>query len=134
MGWLDAALFEAESIVICYANVEDAKRWWVATFACQPLDVPEYWDCVLPSDVALTLPWFDEPTILLSSRAEIERANMELPRDPPILFCKKLKKAQEYLTSRGAACGPILDGRDTEYFEIRDPEDNVIEICREPGS
>jgi hypothetical protein len=32
------------------------------------------WDCRPPSDVALQLPGHDAPTILLSSRAEVEQA------------------------------------------------------------
>jgi len=30
------------------------------------------------------------------------------------------------------AAGPIEDGWGTEFFEIRDVENNVIEICKEP--
>ena len=49
-----------------------------------------------------------------------------------IVFCSKAKKAHEYLQGRGAAPGPIQEGGGTEFFEVRDPEGNVIEICKEP--
>jgi hypothetical protein len=49
-----------------------------------------------------------------------------------IIFCSKLKKAHEYLRGRGAAAGPIQDSGGAEFFEVRDPEGNVIEICKEP--
>lgn len=49
-----------------------------------------------------------------------------------MIFTNKLKKAHEYLRSRGATPGPIQDGGGTQFFEIRDPEGNIIEICKEP--
>jgi len=35
-------------------------------------------------------------------------------------------------SSRGVPVGPIQDGGDTEFFEIRDSEGHLIEICKEP--
>src|SRR5258708_36433793 len=120
------ALFSADSIVICCANVEAAKRWWTEFFDCKPAKVPADWDQSLPSDVALRLPGYDEPTILLNNRAEVQRAGLGLPTDRPILFCGKIKRAHEYLEGRGASPGPIQEGGGTQFFEVRDPEGNVI--------
>jgi catechol 2,3-dioxygenase-like lactoylglutathione lyase family enzyme len=51
----------------------------------------------------------------------------------PILFTKNINKARDYVSSRGTAVGPIeRDAQGTAYFEIRDPEGNVIEVCEEP--
>lgn len=51
----------------------------------------------------------------------------------PILFTKNIHKARDYVSSRGAAVGPIeRDAQSTPYFEIRDLEGNVIEVCEEP--
>lgn len=51
----------------------------------------------------------------------------------PLLFTKNVKKARDYVSSRGAAAGPIeRDAQGTPYFEIRDLEGNVIEVCEEP--
>src|ERR1051326_7547926 len=86
----------------------------------------------LPSDVVLKLPGHDEPIIVLIDRAEVQRAGLALPTDRPILFCGKIKRAHEYLEGRGASPGPIQDGGGTQFFEVRDPEGNVIEVCREP--
>jgi hypothetical protein len=126
------ALFHTDSIVLCCADVEAAKRWWIEMFDCQAAKPPADWDCPLPSDVALTLPGSAQPAILLCSRAEVERAGYSRPHEHPIVFCGKVKKAHEYLAGKGAAPGPIQDGGGTQFFEIRDPEGIAIEVCKEP--
>jgi hypothetical protein len=126
------ALFRTDSIVLSYTNVEAAKKWWIDAFDCKVVKVPSDWDNQLPSDVALKLPGYDVPTILLNSRAEVEQAGFDKPS--PVasdIFCDKLKKAHEELSSRGIGPGPIQDGGDMQFFEIRDLEGNLIQICKE---
>lgn len=123
-------LFRTDSIVLCCSNVEAAKNWWIDVFNCTEVKVPEDWDNPLASDVALRLPG-EEPSILLSDRAEVQRAGVEVPGTVPVIFCNRLKKAYEYLNNRGVAVGPIQDGGTTQFFEIRDLEENQIEICEE---
>jgi len=62
--------FNADSITLSYSNLEAAKKWWIDAFDCKVAKVPSDWDNRLPSDVALRLPGYDEPTILLCSKAE----------------------------------------------------------------
>jgi len=127
-----APVFSTDSITLSYSNLETAKQWWINAFDCKVAKVPSYWDNSLPSDVALKLPGQDEPSILLSSKAEIEQAGFD--RTSPVvsdIFCDKLKKAHEQLSGRGANPGPIQDGGDMEFFEIRDIEGNLIQICKE---
>jgi len=51
----------------------------------------------------------------------------------PLLFTSNIKKAKDFLNSRGAGLGEIEQGaQGTHYFEIRDPEGNVIEVSEEP--
>jgi hypothetical protein len=126
-------LFYTDSVTLAYSDVESAKRWWVETFGCKAAKVPSDWDCPLPSDVALQLPGHDAPTILLNAKAEVEQAGYD--RQSPlasVIFCEKIKKGHEQLASRGALVGPIQDGADTQFFEIRDTEGNVIQVCKEP--
>ena len=86
-----------------------------------------------PSDVALSLPGDSEPTILLSARSEVEEAHFDRPSAvATVIFCDKLKKAYEHLSGRGVLAGPIQDGGDMQFFEIRDTEGHLIEICKEP--
>ena len=124
------ALFWTDSVVLCYSNVEAATDWWIKTFDCEEVNARE--DDPLPSDVALKLPGDPEPRIWLSDRAEVQKAGLQRSDEHPIIFCKKLQKAHEYLSGRGAAPGPIQDGGDTQFFEVRGPEGSVIEICKEP--
>jgi hypothetical protein len=81
----------------------------------------------------LQLPGSDKPTILLCSKVEMEQAGVDA-RQPLAsdIFCDRLKKAHEYLSSRGIGPGPIQDGGDMQFFEIRDPQGNLIQICKEP--
>lgn len=123
------ALFSVDSLAMCYSNVEVAKRWWIEQFECKQMEAPEDWDDPLPSDVALRLPGDDEPTILLSNRREVRDAGFERTNEHPLLFSSKLKKAREHLISKGSAPGLIQDAGGKQFFEVRDPEGNRIEIC-----
>jgi len=126
-------LFYTDSVTLAYSDVESAKRWWIETFGCKLANVPSDWDCPLPSDVALQLPGQDAPTILLNAKAEVEQAGYDRPSSlASVIFCEKLKKGHEQLASRGVLVGPIQDGGDTQFFEIRDTEGNVIQVCKEP--
>ena len=126
-------LFRTDSVVLSYSNVEAAKRWWIDTFGCQVTRVPQDWENPLPSDVALTFPGDSEPTILLNAQSEVEQAHFDRPSPvSTVIFCDKLKQAQEHISSRGVLVGPIQDGGDMEFFEIRDTEGHLIEICKEP--
>ena len=124
-------LFWTDSITLCCSNLPAAKRWWIESFDCKETSVPADWDCVLPSDVALRLPGHDVPTILLSDWTEVRGAGYERSNDHPIIFYNKVTKAHDYLDARGAAPGPIQDGAGPEFFEVRDPGGNVIEVCKE---
>ena len=47
----------------------------------------------------------------------------------PMLFTKKINKMKDVLTARGVETGPIeSDASGTRYFEMCDPEGNVIEV------
>ena len=50
----------------------------------------------------------------------------------PILFTKKLMKMQDVLAARGIPVGTVQrDRQGIRYFEIRDPEGDVIEVVEE---
>jgi hypothetical protein len=124
--------FYTDSLVLTYTSVEAAKQWWIDTFGRKVEKVPAEWDNPLASDVALKFPQDKEPTILLCARSEMEQAKL----DPPsavvsTIFCDNLKKARERLSTRGILVGPMQDGGDTQYFEIRDIEGHLIQVCKE---
>ncbi|HKW26364.1 MAG TPA: hypothetical protein VJN48_11310 [Terriglobales bacterium] len=127
------SLFRTDSVALSYSNIEEAKRWWISAFDCKQVKVPPDWDNQLPSDVALKMAGDSEPTILLSNRAEVTQAGFDRSASTvPVIFSDKLKKAYEHLTRRGVLAGPIQSDGETEFFEVRDSEGNVIEICKEP--
>ena len=82
--------------------------------------------------MALKFPGEDETTILLSAQREVDEAKFDRP-SPVVstIFCEKLKKRRELLCSRGILVGPIQNGGDTQFFEIRDTEGHLIQICKE---
>jgi len=125
--------FRADSIVLGYSDLEAGKQRWIRAFDCKVANTAHDRDNPLPSDVALRLPGSDEPAILLCSKTEIELAHLDagtpLASD---IFCDKLRKAHELLSSRGVNPGAIQDGGDMQFFEVRDPEGNLIQICKEP--
>jgi hypothetical protein len=126
------ALFRTDSLALSYSDLEQAKRWWIDAFECKAMKVPPNWDNQLPSDVALRLQGDHEPTILLSDRAEVERAGFDRSLAVvPVIFSDKLKKAHDHLSGRGVVVGPIQGEASPHFFEIRDIEGNVIEICEE---
>ena len=122
-------LFNTDSLAVSCANLDAVKQWWIRTFGCKETNVPEDWDCALPSDLALRLPGDTEPTILLSDRAEVQHAGYDRPREHAILFTANVKKAYEHLSIKGANPGPIQEQRGPHFFEVLDPEGNIIEIC-----
>jgi glyoxalase/bleomycin resistance protein/dioxygenase superfamily protein len=126
-------LFYTDSVTLAYSDVEGAKRWWIDAFGCKVVKQPSDWDCPLPSDVALRLPGHDAPTILLNAKAEVEQAGYDRPSPlASVIFCEKLNKGHEQLASLGVPVGPLQEGGDTQFFEIRDTEGNVIQVCKEP--
>jgi hypothetical protein len=111
-------LYRADSVALSYSNVEAAKQWWIDTFGCKVVRVPQEWDNPLPSDVALTLPGDSEPTILLSAQSEVEQARFDRPSPVATsIFCDKLKKAHEHLSSRGVLAGPIQDEETCSFLK-----------------
>ena len=125
-------MFHVDSVSIDCTSVDTARQWWIQMFDCRAVKPPENWDNPLPSDVALTLPGYDEPAILLVSEAERRLAGYARSEERPIVFCKKVKKARDFLERKGANPTPIKEQGGAKFFEIQDPEGNTIEICEEP--
>ncbi len=123
--------FSMDFIELEYSNLEAANRWWTENFDCQRT-AHRNCDDPLPGSIALKLPGDEQPSILLVSRAERQKAGYAPPDEHPILFCRKVGKAHHYLTGKGASPGLIEESGGTKHFDIRDPEGNVIEICEEP--
>lgn len=60
-------------------------------------------------------------------------ASADTPADRPMLATGNAQKAREWLIARGVSADAIqTDRQGTRYFEIRDLENNAIEIFEEP--
>ena len=54
------------------------------------------------------------------------------PQSVPVLFSSKLKSTYSALSERGVACTPIQqDSTGRSFFEFRDIDGNLIEVCAE---
>jgi catechol 2,3-dioxygenase-like lactoylglutathione lyase family enzyme len=54
------------------------------------------------------------------------------PPKTPMLFTKKIGKIRNVLVARGVEVGPVeRDRQGTRYFDIHDPEGNLIEFVEE---
>jgi len=106
------ALFSTDSIALFYSNVEAAKRWWVETFDCKQSKRKH--GCWLP------------PLRCSTNATGFRRAQH---------FFKRPHSSTAGCS--GGARGPShsllqQDQESSQFFEIRDPEGNCIEICKEP--
>lgn len=53
--------------------------------------------------------------------------------ETPMLYTSHVEKARKFLLSRAVNLGDVQQDRQgTHFFEMRDLEGNVIEICQEP--
>jgi catechol 2,3-dioxygenase-like lactoylglutathione lyase family enzyme len=109
--------------------------------------------CVGVSNIAAAAAWYKEKFGLRESGQEVadgEPGDIELvsangeitvdlvglgedPMDTPMFDTGNAEKAREWLLSRGVSVGPVqTDGQGTRYIEMRDLDNNMIEICEEP--
>jgi hypothetical protein len=109
-----------------YIGVRDlaaATKWYIEKLSLRKIEV-EHDDC--PECITLGFNK-DEYAITLGSTG---RPTDELT---PMLYTANVRKAREFLSSRGVRVGEIQQDRQgTHYCEMQDLEDNVIEITEEP--
>ena len=82
-------------------------------------------------DLARSVAWYVEKLGLREIEVEMDESEgcvaLGFSNDEYIVAAK------DFLNSRGAGLGEIEQGaQGTHYFEIRDPEGNVIEVSEEP--
>ena len=108
------------SIYIGVRNLNAAIAWYIDKFELtkskKPID-EEIGDVALVSN---------DGKIFIAMGAP-NPANVETR----IFNVRKIEKAREWIESRGISMGPLLTDGQNQYFEIRDLENNMIEICQE---
>lgn len=115
------ALFYTDGTNLKYADLEAAIAWWRNAFDAAP-DRTVEWDST--PGAALILPGSEQVGVGLYTSGEPSPT-------VPVIFTPNIQRAHAHLEKRGIAAGPI-QGDSPKYFEIRDCENNLIEISEEP--
>jgi catechol 2,3-dioxygenase-like lactoylglutathione lyase family enzyme len=103
-------------------NVDSVSPWYVEKLGLRKLAENPWGEPVATYQFKE-----EENSVILTTRRGFETDKT------PILFTKKIDKMKAVLAARGVSAGPIeCDRQGTRYFEIRDPEGNLIEIVEEP--
>lgn len=104
-------------------NLDAAVAWYIEKLGLRKnkVDLDDGDDCVAlgfeKDDVAVVLGPVGKPT----------------DESGPLLYSSKLAKARNLLNSRGIATTELREDRQgTHFFEMRDLEGNVIEVCEMP--
>lgn len=111
------------AICIAVSNMEAAVSWYKDKFGLresgQPVNDGE------PGDIELVSANEEIIVDLVGSGGE--------PVETPMFNTGNAAQAREWLLSRGVSVGPVqVDGQGTRYIEMRDLDNNMIEICEEP--
>jgi catechol 2,3-dioxygenase-like lactoylglutathione lyase family enzyme len=108
-----------------YMPVQDlaaATSWYVEKFGARPRPT-KFDDGQRGAELWLA----DEVYFVLGPR------NIPTCDETPMLYTPNIAKAREYLLARGVEATKIQrDRQNTKFFEMRDLEGNLIEICQQP--
>ena len=131
MFWKRKARFWTDAIYLVYTDAEAGAEWWISTFGAKRVALPE-WDDPLPNDIAVQFPDGETPSICISTSEDVRRSGLDRASTPhPVVVCNDIELASQHCQARGASPTAIHDGRGPRYFEITDPDGNLIEICED---
>ena len=112
-------------IVVAVRNLDAASAWYQEKFDLRYEKVKS--DDASPSILLVSRE--GEPRISLMTKDDDDAGEM----DRPIMDTANAAKAREWLLARGVEVSPVqTDRQGTHYVEMRDLENNMIEICEEP--
>lgn len=120
--WNSANFSIPKSMRILVRNVREVSPWYVEKLGLRKLaDKPDN-----ESGDATYKFKEDGNSVVLSTRRNFETGRT------PILFSKKIVRMKDVLAVRGVDVGAIKhDRQGIRYFQIHDPEGNVIEVVEE---
>jgi len=120
--WNSAKFSIPKGMRILVQNVSEVSPWYVEKLGLRKLaDKPDN-----ESGAATYKFQKDGNSIVLSTRRNFETGRT------PILFSKKIGKMKNVLAARGIDVGTIKQDRQgIRYFQIHDPDENVIEVVEE---
>lgn len=111
-----------DGIFVGVSDLQAARNWYKEKLGMRevPVEVDE------PAD-AIGLAFDGEDGALI-----IGSPGSEPPAGSSILFTRKISKAHAWLNSQGVNVGTVeRDRQGRQFFEIRDLEGNVLEVCEE---
>ncbi len=118
-------------MVVPVRDLELARRWYEEKLGLRKFEVevdePE-------RQIVLGFSADDCGVCLFVAKPEeaATRAEGSVTGSVPVFFSDKLDKAHQMLVSRGIDAGPIKsDPGGTRFFEFRDLEGNILEVCEE---
>jgi hypothetical protein len=118
--WRRASFMVPRSVHIPVENLGNVSPWYTEKLGLRRMtSVPAY------EESGAVGYKFNEDgiPIILTSRDKLRTQRT------PIFYAKKIEKTRDILRSRGIEVGSILrDRQGTRFFEIHDPEGNVIEF------
>lgn len=107
---------------IAVLDLAAAASWYAEKFGLR--QTPTKFD---DGQKGIELTLSDEVFFVLGPR------DLPADQDTPMLYTSRIQKARDFLISRGVTVGEIQQDRQaTRFFEMRDLENNVIEIVDEP--
>ncbi len=121
--WKSAEFSIPTDMRISVKNIHSASEWYTQRLGLlkQADDQPEQ------KEVVTYRFREDGKSIVLTTKPDFRTGRT------PIFFTKKISRMKDALNARGIDTGTITkDRQGTRYFEINDPEGNVIEVVEEP--
>lgn len=122
LPWKSARLsMPAQGVRIRVRDVDSVLPWYKETFGIREVGSSPS----RPGEAFLRLKVGGNP-LILNTRDEVDSRRI------PMLFTKKILKLRDVLLARGVSVGAIeQEGPRVRYFDIHDPEGNVIEFVEE---
>ncbi|MEO5936381.1 MAG: hypothetical protein ABIP81_04125 [Terriglobales bacterium] len=120
-----------EPVFISYNKLEASIVWYMENLGCRkPAKDEAQDDDGKPLENVLLLGDDYAGTVIFCG-ADVESPST-VPITVPIINTRKIEQAHRFLSERGVSCGAVQRDRSGRaYFEFRDLDDNVIEVCDE---
>lgn len=120
--WKAAGFSVPDRTHILVRNIEAVSPWYIEKLGLRKLTESEFGE----RDAATFRFKQDGNSVVLTTRSGFQTGKT------PILFTKKIRKMRDVMMARGVNVGMIeRDRQGIQYFEIRDPEGNEIEVVQE---
>lgn len=121
--WKAAGFSVPDRTHILVRNIEAVSPWYVEKLGLRKLAENEFGE----SDTATFRFKQDGNSVVLTTRGGFQTGKT------PILFTRKIGRIHDVMMARGVNAGMIeRDRQGIQYFGIRDPEGNEIEVVQEP--